>query len=105
MEAQAQAVLQTPVRPPRILVCPPAPRRKRVVDIRRPSFFEPKTLFPPNAFDEDEILLIKIRMVKNYLTQFDSGDFGHDEATSEKVVQALKCKCERTSPYTCVYSK
>ena len=104
MEAQAQVML-TPVRPPRILVCPPAPRRKRVVDTRRPSFFEPKTLFSANVFDDDDLLHIKIRMVKNYLTHFDSGTFTHDETTSEKVVQALKCKCERKSSDTCVYSK
>ena len=96
------AEFQTPIRPPRILECPPAPRHLK----RRPSFFENFQLLPKTlVLDDIDLDEVKIRMVKNYLEGFPSGTFRHNQELSKKIVETLKCKCERIDDDNCIYSK
>jgi len=89
----------TRIRPP--LECPPAPRRST----RRPSFFEGFTIQTKiPLLDDVNLDEVKIRMVKNYLKEFPNGKFRHNEELSKKVVETLKCKCERIDDETCIYS-
>jgi len=98
--------LTYPLSPPRITraldnaVCPPAPRRKRIVEDRRPSFFTPRRRITFEDIDD-----VKIQMVKNYLSNFPSGTFRHSEEVSKKVVLLLECKCERISEDSCIYTR
>ena len=90
----------TPPRAARIAVCPPAP--KRITENPRPVFFTPS----PILFSDDNSLdVVKIQMVKNYLSYFPSGTFRHSIELSKKVVESLNCKCEQVSEDKCIYTK
>ena len=93
-------MFQTPLRRLRIEECPAAPKKKKVNDARRASYFEVK---PVVLFDNLDN--VKIQMVKNYLTNSSSGSFRHSKELSDKVVEILNCLCERISEDTCVYTR
>ena len=100
MAETSKVICSSPVRPKRVLVCPPAPIRKTNQN-RRPSFFEPSKLDFDN--DDENILRIKTQMVRNSLKSTIRITFHHTKEFSDKIITEIGCSCERIDDNTCVY--